>query len=218
MRVPGLRWAAAAGAIGLILPACGHESPANASPTVAIARTPDGVAIAGATIVLFTATASDANGDALTLTWDLGDGQTASGASVVHVYARTGVFPVGLTVSDGRGGVTVVGSSITVGDLAGNWLISTDAVGIYERGYVITQAGSVLGGRPYSIPDHGCLGDIQGLVTSPRAVSFHFRACDGNDVVVQGTATSDLLQIQATYLHPLRNGPASMVLTRGGSS
>ena len=163
--------------------------------------------------MVFTAAASDANGDALTLTWDLGDGQTASGASVVHVYTREGVFHVGLTVSDNHGGVTVLGSSITVGSLSGGWLLSEGGIKFYERGYVITQTGSTPSGRPYSIPDRGCLGDLQGRITSPRAVRFDFRACDGNDVVVEGTATGDLLQIQGTYKHPL-DSPQPMVLTR----
>lgn len=212
MCVPAIRWAAVVCVIALIVPGC-RKSPANASPTVSISRTPDGLAIVGVTVVVFTATASDANGDALTLAWDLGDGQTASGASVVHVYTREGVFPVGLTVSDNHGGVTVVGSSITVGNLSGGWLLSEGGIKFYERGYVITQTGSTLSGQPYSIPDRRCLGDLQGSITSPRTVRFDFRACDGNAVVVEGTATSDLLQILGTYKHPL-DSPQPMVLTR----
>ncbi len=200
-------------AIVLILPGCRKASPANASPTVSISRSPDGLLISGVTVVVLTAAASDANGDALSVTWDLSDGQAASGASVVHVYAKDGVFPVALTVSDNHGGVTTVGSSITVGNLSGRWLLSEGGGKFYERGFDIVQTGPALGGRPYSEPDKGCLGDLQGHLTSPRTVRFDFQACDGNVVVIDGIATSDLLQIPGTYTHP-DGPPQPMVLTR----
>ena len=141
----------------VLLPSCRQGTPANASPVVSVSRTPDGLLIAGVTAAVFTADASDATGDVLTILWDLGDGQTAEGASVVHVYAREGVFPVALTVSDNRGGVTTVGSSVTVGSLSGRWLLSEGGGRFYERGFDIVQTGSTLRGRPYS-----CL-----LYTSP---------------------------------------------------
>ena len=200
------------GLIASVSPGC-HKGPANASPTVVVSKSPDGVMVAGVTAAVLTATASDANGDALTFTWDLGDGQTASGASVVHVYAREGVLPVALTVSDSRGGVTMVGTSITVGTLGGRWLLSEGGGKFYERGFDIVQAGPELGGRPFSEPDKGCLGDLHGHMTSPRTLRFEFQACDGNVVVIDGTATSDLLQIPATYTHP-DGPPQPMVLTR----
>jgi hypothetical protein len=200
-------------ALALGLPGCQKGSPTNQSPTVSISRSPDGVVIAGATGVLFTAVASDANGDALTLAWDLGDGQTATGASVVHVYASEGVFPVALTVSDGRGGLTSVGSSVTAGNLIGRWLLSEGGERFYEWGFDITQGGSTLGGRPYSVPDKRCLGDLHGRVISPLTVRFEFGACDNNTVVIDGVASGDLRRITGTYTHP-DDGPQPMVLTR----
>jgi hypothetical protein len=213
MRASVIWWAIPVCLIVLTLSDCHKGSPANASPTVSIARTPEGLVISGVTAAVFTAAASDANGDALTMTWDLGDGQTASGPSVVHVYAKEGVFPVALTVSDAHGGVTAVGSSITVGNLSGRWLLSEGGGKFYERGFDIVQSGSALTGRPYSEPDKGCLGDLQGQITSPRTVKFDFRACDGNLVVIDGMATGDLLQIPGTYTHP-DGPPQPMVLTR----
>jgi PKD repeat protein len=207
------RWATVACVIALVPPGCRKGSPAHASPTVNVSRTPDGTAIAGATAVVFTAAASDANGDALTLTWDLGDGQTASGASVVHVYAREGVFAVAVTARDNRGGVTTVGSSVTVGSLSGRWLLSEGGERFYERGFDIAQTASDLNGRPFSVPDKGCLGDLHGHVTSPRTVRFDFAACDDNVVVIDGTAAGDLRSIPGTYTHP-DGPPQAMVLTR----
>jgi PKD repeat protein len=163
--------------------------------------------------VVFTATASAESSGALTVSWDLGDGQKASGASVVHVYATAGVFPVAVTASDGGGGVTTVGSSITVGSLSGRWQLSEGGERFYESGFDITQAASELGGRPFSDPDQGCLGELHGGVVSPRAIRFTFTSCDGDVVTIEGAAASDLRAIPGTYTHP-DGPPQAMVLTR----
>ena len=207
------RGATVACTIALVLPACRAGSAAHASPTVSISRTPDGTAIAGATAVVFTAAASDTSGDALAVTWDLGDGQKASGASVVHVYAKEGVFAVAVTVSDNRGGVATVGSSVTVASLSGRWLLSEGGERFYERGFDIVQTASDVNGRPFSVPDKGCLGDLHGHVTTPRTIRFDFQACDDNVVVIDGTAAGDLRTIPGTYTHP-DGPPQPIVLTR----
>ena len=212
MRVRAVRWATVAWMMSVVLPGC-RNGPAHASPTVSLSRTPDGAAIAGATEVVFTATVSVASGGALTVSWDLGDGQKASGASVVHVYAKEGVFPVAVTASDAAGGVTTVGSSITVGSLSGRWLLSEGGERFYERGFDITQTASDLSGWPFSVPDQGCLGDLHGRVVSPRIIRFDFTGCDDNVVRIDGTAASDLRSIPGTYAHP--DGPSqAMVLSR----
>jgi PKD repeat protein len=213
MRVLALRPATIACAIAAVLPACHENISARASPTVSFSRTPDGTAVAGATEVVFTATVSDAGGGSLTVSWDLGDGQKATGASVVHVYAREGVFPVSVTASDSGGATTTMGGSITVGSLSGRWLLSEGGARFYERGFDLTQTGTDLGGRPFSVPDKGCLGDLHGRVTSPRTIRFDFTACDGNVVVIDGTAAGDLRSIPGTYTHP-DGPPQAMVLTR----
>ena len=44
---------------------------------------------------------SDANGDSLGFSWDMGDGATRIGESVSHTYGAPGLFTVVLTVTDG---------------------------------------------------------------------------------------------------------------------
>lgn len=209
------RTAARTSAAVLVLSSLGacHHAGSGASPTVGVSRSPDGQAIAGVTAVVFTANASDANADSLTLNWTFGDGQTAAGASVSHVYASEGVFAVSLQASDGRGGVTTAGTSITVAGLSGRWLLSEGGQRFYEAGFDVTQAGATLAGWPFSVPDRGCLGPIAGRVLSPRSIRFEFRSCDGEPAVVDGSVAGDLRSASGTFSHP-EVGTQPIVLTR----
>jgi PKD repeat protein len=196
----------------LALAGC-HESSTSPAPSLSLAVSPDGQALVGVTEVAFTATVSDSSGGSINVSWDFGDGQTASGPSVVHVYAREGVFAVGVTVTSGHGGSAAAGTTVTVGDLNGNWTLSQGGGKFYEWGFDITQKGSTLGGRPYAVPDHGCTSDLAGTLTSPRTLRFQFVACDGNTVVIDGTVAGDLRSIPGTYTHP-DGPPQPMVLSR----
>jgi len=61
--------------------------------------------------LLFTASATDADGDPLAYAWDFGDGATASGAMVEHAYATQGTYTAVVTVTDGTDSVA---DSVTV--------------------------------------------------------------------------------------------------------
>lgn len=79
-----------------------HAAPQNTAPELVSATVTSDrkVARAGETL-RFTASATDADGDALHYTWDFGDGSTASGALVEHAYATAGTWTAVVTVSDG---------------------------------------------------------------------------------------------------------------------
>ena len=53
----------------------------------------------------FTAHATDPDGDALSYSWNFGDGQTGSDIQLTHAYGAPGWYIALLTVSDGKGGV-----------------------------------------------------------------------------------------------------------------
>jgi len=62
----------------------------------------------------FSVEASDPNSDPITISWDFGDGVTATGANVVHTYAAIGTFNVLLTVKDNRNGERLEPLQVTV--------------------------------------------------------------------------------------------------------
>jgi PKD repeat protein len=88
--------------------------PPNSAPAFgsAISAAPNPVPVGGE--VLFTAAASDADGDALNYAWDFGDGTFDSGTSVSHAYAAAGIFTATVTVSDGYDGSASSSVGITV--------------------------------------------------------------------------------------------------------
>jgi|CXWL01.1.fsa_nt_gi ELWxxDGT repeat protein len=58
---------------------------------------------------------TDPDGDALTYSWDFGDGSPAgSGVDPTHAYASTGTFTVTLTVNDGSTNSTAATSTVTI--------------------------------------------------------------------------------------------------------
>ncbi len=66
----------------------------------------------------FTAAATDPGNDSLTYTWDFGDGTTATGTSVNHIYTNNGVFTVTLTVEDGDDGQVTASDNVFVSNVA----------------------------------------------------------------------------------------------------
>lgn len=76
----------------------------NASPTITLITAGSG---AEGEALPFEGAATDAGvGDALTYTWDFGDGSTATGQTPAHTYADNGSYTVTLTVADADGGST----------------------------------------------------------------------------------------------------------------
>lgn len=86
----------------------------NRPPTAAI--NPSVIAGPTALQVTFDGSQSgDVNGDELTYAWDFGDGHSATGVNVDHVYTEQGIYTATLTVSDGEFD-TSVQRIITVND------------------------------------------------------------------------------------------------------
>jgi PKD repeat protein len=75
----------------------------------------DGTASATAgTAVRLSADARDRFSDVASVTWDLGDGATASGSSVSHAYAAAGTYEAKVTATDEHGNARTAVRTVTV--------------------------------------------------------------------------------------------------------
>jgi len=98
----------------------------NRSPTVAISASRT-FGIAQLTTFAFNATASDPDGDSVTIAWNFGDGTASSGTSVTKKYTNGGSLTVVATASDSKGASSVSGPlSVTVGSMTGTWSGTVD--------------------------------------------------------------------------------------------
>jgi PKD repeat protein len=78
--------------------AANSEGKQNMAPEAVISA-PESARV-GEEIIFSGEDSSDPEGDKLTYSWNLGDGQAASGAEVVHIYAVAGTYVVTLIVND----------------------------------------------------------------------------------------------------------------------
>lgn len=69
------------------------------------------------TVSLNASASSDRDNDALTYSWDLGDGTTATGKTASHTYEQVGTYSVVLTVSDGTASSTSTKSIVVSSDV-----------------------------------------------------------------------------------------------------
>jgi PKD repeat protein len=66
---------------------------------------------------------SDPDGDALSYSWDFGDGATANGVTALHTYEAGGTYTVTLTVDDGNGGTATQAQDVTVTAPPASWQV-----------------------------------------------------------------------------------------------
>jgi hypothetical protein len=97
--------------------AVGHVAVHNADPDVSSGGPYTG---AEGSAVSFSMSGTDADDDALTYSWDLGDGTIGSGTTppASHVYADNGSYAIMLAVDDGRGGVDTARTTATITNVA----------------------------------------------------------------------------------------------------
>lgn len=97
----------------------GQSSPPgpNSAPTASIGGPYTGSEGSAVSLVMG---ATDPDGDALTYTWNMGDGTTGSGASLPasHTYADDGTYTITLTADDGRGGTATSTTTAAIANVA----------------------------------------------------------------------------------------------------
>lgn len=94
------------------LVACGPAKGPNHPPTAAFTA---GDSVQAGVPLAFDASASaDPDGDALSFSWEFGDGTRGGAQKLAHIFSEAGTFKVRLTVGDGRGGTGSAEKTITV--------------------------------------------------------------------------------------------------------
>ena len=140
------------------------QAPSNHAPVASVSLSPAAVPIAGASTLTFTATASDPDGDPVTLSWQFGDGQAGSGATVSHVFAEGGTYAVVLTATDSHGESAKVTTNVVVKGLDGDWVEIAGKVG-----FTFEQHGQTFDGV---LATNYSAGAIRGSVADPRSLRF----------------------------------------------
>jgi len=97
--------------------AIGHTGIPNAAPHASAGGPYTGMEGSPVTLAL---SASDTDADALTYSWNLGDGTTGTGSAppANHVYANNGSYAIMLAVADGRGGVDTARTTATIANVS----------------------------------------------------------------------------------------------------
>ncbi len=83
----------------------------------------------GPLTVSFTATGSDADGDAVSYGWDFGDGSTAAGTDAEHTYTKDGSYTATITATDSTGRTGTASVYVVVGNTAPTVTFDTPADG-----------------------------------------------------------------------------------------
>jgi hypothetical protein len=119
-------------------------APTNHAPVIT-ATVNSSFGISQQTTFSFNASTSDQDGDAVTVSWNFGDGTSASGTSVSHVYNSGGSFNVVATASDSKGASTPSGNvSVVAGSMTGNWVVTLSRCGTFNIS--LSQAVGVVTG------------------------------------------------------------------------
>lgn len=101
-------------AIGAINAGDNRNPVLNATPPFAV--------LPARTDIRFTASASDPDGDPVTIRWEFGDGQTApSGGTVTKRFVVGGNYTIRCTATDGRGGLATKSFEVSVDDPLLTW-------------------------------------------------------------------------------------------------
>ncbi len=197
---------AAAGGVAL---AVAPSERANTPPSARIAISRQGGAISYVTQVTFTADASDAEGDPLSLEWAFGDGATASGSPTTHVYRTpespffASSFHVRVRVRDGLAEMSATASVMVLFFNGRSWNVPTPTFDDIVQVDIGQRGTAVSGGRSIVATAHTTRGETKrgdGTVTHPRRVQFAYADCGGSRTFsFDGEVAPGLATIQGTY-------------------
>jgi len=194
--------------------------------------------------VTFDATASsDPDGDALTYSWDFGDGTTdeISGSGVTHRYSVEGTYTAMLTVQDGSGATSHTARTITAGNAPPSPAITAPlTTKKFSVGETITLSGRATDAQDGTEPTsrlswtvilhhnthtHPFLGPVTGnniTFKAPAPEDLPGAATSYLEIFLTATDSAGLSSTVSQNLNPLRvsltfaTRPAGLQLVAGG--
>ena len=137
--------------------------------------------------VALSLTGTDTNGDALTFSWDLGDGTRGSGAMppANHVYVDNGTYEIVLAVDDGHGGVDTARTTATISNVAPS------------------LAAFSIPATPLGLTSGGVIVPISSSFTDPGTVDSHTASLDcGTGVTAQSAIVSETASSACSFTSP----------------
>jgi hypothetical protein len=170
-----------------IVRTCESFYPSNTAPAVSFAVNP--ASFPARQTRLFAATATDAEGDPLTYSWDFGAAlPVVVGGSLVREFDFGGAYTATLRVSDGRGGLTTLSYAFTVSDPARAF--TQRASGTSSTLHAIATDGATM----VAVGDNGTiLTSTNGVAWTTRTVPdfdfniyFQAAAWDGTKFLIAG--------------------------------
>ncbi len=176
--------------------------------------------IAQLTTFSFNSSTSDPDGDAVTVSWNFGDGTAASGNSATHTYTAGGTYNVVATASDSKGASTPSSNvTVTVGGMTGTWTgtinLSFCLPGVTKTSAAtLTQAGGIVTGT-VTLPQGLCSFAPGTAVTDPAepgtisatgAVRIRVKIPPFTDVYFQGQMDSSGRTISGGLVGSGHNG------------
>jgi PKD repeat protein len=174
----------------------------NEAPTVSGASANPATGLAAATSVQFSVQAADPDGDALTVTWNFGDGGSGSGNNPSHVYQNAGTFNVTVTVSDGEKSATG-STSVTIRSLSGAW--GGTLAGTLTSNCNFTQNAAAITGT-CNFPQVGDTGTISGTVSAALNVRFNCTIPGFQPFTFNGSADAEVNRLTGTVTGSGFNG------------
>jgi len=98
-------------------------TPTNRSPSITAINVSPAFGVSGLTTFTMTGSASDPDGDALTLRWTFG-GNTATGGAATSTINGDGSISVQFTATDPAGASASDSRTVTLGTMTGTWVVT----------------------------------------------------------------------------------------------
>ncbi|UCC92526.1 MAG: PKD domain-containing protein [Thermoplasmata archaeon] len=194
----------------------------NVAPTATLEARPDQIDENGT--IEFQADGEDPSPldqEALTFTWNFGDGESSNLKLVRHRYVDDGCFTVTLTVQDDDGGFAVYKIDVLVNNVAPSVMAAADREYINE-GEVVNFTAVI--DDPGPLDTHTALWDFDDGSTSTDLEVTHRFADDGNYIVVltvtdnSGGTNTTTFRVAVSNVRPTLTAEANTTMIKEGGS